>query len=223
MLRLCVLTLLLANLVYYAWGAGWLAAYGWSPVSQREPQRLSQQINPDAVTVLADNATAATSATGTPPALVCLQSTLLEAEQAAALRPLLQAQLGSEQWQLQEQLPPPHWLIYMGKFTNTAELDSKRSQLTQLKVKFEPIELPELSPGLALGHFPTQEAAQTALQLLAKRGVRTAKMVQVQEQSPRYQLRLPAVDPAQVNVQAVVAAVPGQPLQPCSAPSGSTP
>lgn len=49
MLRLLVLLLVLLNAGYYAWSQGMLRSYGWAPVEQSEPQRLTQQIRPEAI------------------------------------------------------------------------------------------------------------------------------------------------------------------------------
>jgi hypothetical protein len=53
-----------------------------------------------------------------------------------------------------------------------------------------------LEPGLSLGRFSTEEAAQRGLGNLAAKGVRTAKVVQERPDTPGYQLRLPSVDDA---------------------------
>ncbi len=52
MLRLIVLVLVLLNGAYFLWSSGWLRAYGLAPVQQAEPQRLDQQIRPEAARVL---------------------------------------------------------------------------------------------------------------------------------------------------------------------------
>ena len=52
MLRLLVLVLLLANAGYLAWTHGLLADYGFAPAAQSEPQRLTQQIRPEAMRLL---------------------------------------------------------------------------------------------------------------------------------------------------------------------------
>ncbi len=49
MLRLIVLLLLLANGGFYAWSQGLLLPLGVGPVQQSEPQRMEQQIKPEAV------------------------------------------------------------------------------------------------------------------------------------------------------------------------------
>ena len=63
MLRLLVLMLMLANATYFAWTKNLLAPYGFAPVTQSEPQRMSQQIRPEAMRITVP------PQAGTPPAL----------------------------------------------------------------------------------------------------------------------------------------------------------
>ena len=49
MLRLLVLLLVLANVGFYAWSQGLLVAVLPWPPDTREPQRLQQQVRPEAV------------------------------------------------------------------------------------------------------------------------------------------------------------------------------
>lgn len=51
MLRLVVLVLLLANGLFFAWSSGALQALGLGPVAATEPQRVVEQILPDAVRI----------------------------------------------------------------------------------------------------------------------------------------------------------------------------
>ena len=55
MLRLFVVLLLLANGFYWLWSEGSLRGFGYGPAPQREPQRLAQQIEPEAVRVLSSS------------------------------------------------------------------------------------------------------------------------------------------------------------------------
>lgn len=52
MLRWAVILLVLANAGYFAWTQGYLDGLGMAPVSQREPQRLAQQVKPEALRLL---------------------------------------------------------------------------------------------------------------------------------------------------------------------------
>ncbi|MDD2918731.1 hypothetical protein [Rhodoferax sp.] len=102
--------LLLLNTLYWAWGEGWLLPYGFGPTQQREPQRLAQQIHPEAITVLR-------AAEGQPPLAVapeptvCLQSGPLNQAQADAVRALLEASWSPESWLLQEVEADKGWRL----------------------------------------------------------------------------------------------------------------
>jgi len=55
-LRLLVVVLVVANLGYYAWTRGGLAVFGTEPArfSEREPQRLTQQVRPQMLQIRKD-------------------------------------------------------------------------------------------------------------------------------------------------------------------------
>jgi len=228
MLRLVVLVLLLLNVGYFAWNEGWLRVYGWAPAQQREPERVTQQINPQALTLAPQPATAATSPAqpasapvaenGAPNMAACLQSNTLDADQVDVLRPILESQFKPETWQLEERRAAPQWMVYLGKFASKADQAQKRTQLSDLKIKFEPVSVAELTPGYSLGVFASQKAAAAALANVVKRGVRGARLVQVQDATPKYALLLKSADPAQATVQALIAAQPALALTTCSDP-----
>ncbi len=97
MLRVMVLALALLNLVYLAWGQGWLLPYGMGPVSQREPQRLAMQIRPQAIELLtAKEAEQLLLASTTP--LPCWQAGLFDEAQMRTLREALTANLPEGAW-----------------------------------------------------------------------------------------------------------------------------
>ncbi len=62
MLRTLVLLLIFANIAFLAWSHGWLRAAGIGPAPVTEPQRLRQQIHPDALALLPGAASAASAA-----------------------------------------------------------------------------------------------------------------------------------------------------------------
>lgn len=226
MLRLIVLILLLLNFGYFVYGGGWLLTFGLGPTPQREPQRLGQQIHPEAIVILNERESAhapvhqiATSASGD---AACLQSNTLNKDQILALSPVLTTHLGESAWSLHEQVIPGRWIIYLGPFESPSERARKRTLLNELKITFNPVGVPELSPGFSLGAFTTQAETEKALQELINVGVLTAKMKQVQAVSSSYRLRLPAVDSGPLTQQALQmlkGAVPNMVLQPCAKPT----
>jgi hypothetical protein len=230
MLRLIVLLLVVLNLGVFARGQGWLLAYGWGPTPQHEPQRLTQQIQPEALTVLVGKASAPQAGASTseatpelapsePVATTCWQAPELDEAQADTLRPLLTAKLAAGAWVLDETRLPERWMVYMGPYNQTAELAKKREQLTELKVKFFALTNTQ-SPGFSLGVFSSEEAAKTGLQDLVKRGVRSARVLQERPASVSYQLRLPSMGVAdQAVLDSIKAALPGKPLALCPEPT----
>ena len=220
MLRAFVLVLLLLNGVFFAWGQGWLLAFGVGPTPQREPQRLTQQIHPEAISLINERDLVklqAATPVPPPPRAVCLQSGVFDEAKANAVRSVLQAGFAPDAWALDEAATPERWIIYMGKFANAADLAKKRAQLAGLHLTFEPLSNSALAPGLSLGAFESQAQATAALEALASRGVRTARVVQESPAGRGYRLRLPTVDDAlQKQLPVVRAALAGQALTACT-------
>lgn len=203
MLRLCVLALLLANAGYFAWANGLLASYGFAPQVQAEPQRLTQQIQPEAIQLLTTGEPApaapqpvAVSPTSSPAANVsqCLQAGLFSDAQATALRPSLQATLPVGSWSLAGSTEPGRWIIYMGRYANPEAMAKKRNELRQRGVTFEPLLNPALMPGLSLGHFASQADANAGLSQVILRDVRTARVLQERPEVRGQLLKLASAD-----------------------------
>ena len=246
MLRLTVIVLLLANAGYYAWSQGHLAEWGLAPAPQGEPQRLQQQIRPEAVRLAGEpvrpparpapvaapvpEPSAAQASAEAPPASVpvavaateparpageCLQAGVFDEEQANALRRAAAA-LPQGSWSLQRTAIPGRWMVYMGKFADGDALAKKRAELRELGISFDRPSSASLEPGLSLGRFSTEEAAQRGLGNLAAKGVRSAKVVQERPDTPGYQLRLPSVDDAlRPQLEVLRPAMAGKTLKPC--------
>lgn len=218
MLRFLVLALVLANSVYFAWSHGLLQTFGFAPAQQAEPQRIAQQVKPDALRVLTAQdlrlIEAAPRVAARP--AECLQAGLFDEAQSAPLRRSLESTLPAGSWVLDTVAQPARWIVYMGKYTSADALEKKRSQLASLNLKFEPLTNPELELGLSLGGFETQAAANAALEALSRRGVRTARVVQEHAATGGIMLRLPAVDDTlRVRLALLNPVLAGKALSPC--------
>ena len=238
MLRLIVLLLILANGIYFAWSRGLFRAWEFAPAQQTEPQRLAQQLRPENLRILKageargaePNVTAPSPATTQAPAPVpalveavvatqpaeCYEAGLFDDAQTNALRRTLEARLPAGSWLLESAVEPARWIVYMGKYPNADALAKKRQELASLNLKFEPINSASLEPGLSLGGFDTQAAANTALANLTKRGVRTAQVVRERSEVRGTLLRLGTVNAAlKPKLDEVRAALSGKLLRSC--------
>lgn len=245
MLRIAFLLLVLANAGYYLWSHGQLQALGMAPPSQTEPERLGQQVRPEALSLLSvDNAPAHSSAAPAPAAASpaapaapasgeepaaparpekaagqptsCLVATGIEDRHAEALRRGLVAQVASDQWDLSSTHQPGRWMVYMGKFPDAEFLERKRAELRARKIDFDRAG-GALEPGLSLGRFSSEEAATRELTNVARQGVRTARVVQERPDITLYTLRLPQATPAlRSQVESMGGkAFEGKPFRPC--------
>ena len=219
MLRLLVLALTLANGIYFAWSHGLLRAYGFAPIAQSEPQRLEQQIRPDALRIVpsgeAKRLELEAQAELAPKE--CLMAGPFNDSQALVLRRAMETELAAGSWQIDTTVVPERWIVYMGKFPDAAALGKKRAELLTKNLLLETIHNPDLEPGLSLGGFVTKDAAAQALDRLSLRGVRTARVVLEHGQSTINQLKLPAISPElKQQLENIKPALAGTLLRPCN-------
>lgn len=145
----------------------------------------------------------------------CLQAGPFDPAQAKVWRQAAAA-LPQGSWQLESSPVPGRWMIYMGRFEDTDMLAKKRLELRIRKVAFDRTNNPELEPGLSLGRFSTEEAAQRGLTNLSNRGVRTARVILERPESEIFNLRLPLVDAAlRTQLERLQPALAGKPLRSC--------
>jgi len=239
MLRVLVLLLLLANGGYYAWSQGLLRDWGLAPREQAEPQRVGEQLHPEWLRLLpppggrpapppappeapppapasareAQEAAPSVAAHSAP--AECLQAGIFDTAQADTLRRAAAA-LPEGSWRLEPATLPGRWMVYMGRFPDADQLAKKRAELRELGVAYDRPNA-ALEPGLSLGRFSTEEAAQRGLTTLAAKGVRSARVVQERLDMPGFMLRLPEAD-ARLRAQAegLRGALAGKALRPCS-------
>jgi len=216
MLRLLVLVLLLANAAFFAWSQGLLLAWGVGPLQQSEPQRVQQQVQPRAVRVLPASELKQVEALAAqaPRPPECLQTAALDLAQLGPLRTVLEAWPPGS-WSLDTVTEPARWIIYMGKYPGMEQVARKRAELRQIGVSFESPG-PELEPGLSLGTFTSEAAANRQLEEVAVKGVRTARVLQERPEQKVQRLQLPAVDDTlRPRLDDLKFALAGKPLRPC--------
>ena len=216
MLRFLVLVLLLANGAYFAWSQGFLRTQGLGPLQESEPQRLAQQIQPEAVRILSTDEAHRTVAKAPAEPPSCLQSGVLDEAHAAQVRAVATDVLPQGSWSLDPAVVPARWILYMGKYPDEQAVEKKKAELRNRRVSFQALDNAALEPGLSLGSFASEAAANEALGELALRGIRTARVLQERAEMPGQRLRLPALDDGQRGkLEALRPALAGQLLQAC--------
>jgi len=206
MLRALVAVLVLANLVFWAWSTGALESLGLVPASERDPARMSQQIRPDAVRVLAPAAAASAlrpasaPLIATAPVSACLEAgpfALSEIE--AAEQALAAAALAEARWVRVGIDLPAQFAVLLGPFDSRNALQKKRDEIARLKLPIEELEVPGAvpQPGLALGRYDSRIAADAALASFGKAGVRSAKVVVLRPAGSESRIRVESASPVQ--------------------------
>lgn len=257
MLRWVIWLLVLGNVGYFAWSQGYLNPLGLKPTEQREPQRMTQQVRPEALRLLngpkADaappapaapvTATVAAAPESAPaptppvpalePAPVAATAAPLAADSGAracwqaggfteAQAELLRAELAliglpAAGFSFTEVRSGGRWIVYMGRYDNQQQLDRKKAELRELGVAHREITATGLAPGLALGTYSTEAAAQQARQKTERDGIRTAKVAQERAESVSTNLRLPSITESQrTAIEGLGDAMVGKRLQRCN-------
>src|SRR5207249_2925029 len=127
-----VLLLLLANALYFAWSQGALSTWGFAPVQQSEPQRVAQQIKPEAIRILpSEEARRIEMSAAAPKSAECLQVGVLTDAEAAGIRQAVDGWPPGS-WSLETAIEPARWIVYMGKYPDVATLERKKAELRQL-------------------------------------------------------------------------------------------
>ena len=226
MLRLFALLLLVANGLFFAWSSGLLSQWGFASSSKNESFRLKEQIEPERIVIKSKDAPQPPAPDNTSQVAtsvitaVCLNAGVFNDKQSAVVKQTLSTKLPDLRWRFEETNIPARWIVYMGKYPNNTMRDLKKSQLNQIKVRYEILTEGSLEPGLSLGSHATQLAANQALQQLVKQGVRTARVLQESPDQKGQTLHIPAIDETgRSKLSSVYASLAGQlankPLQLC--------
>lgn len=229
MLRTVSLLLLLANAGFFAWTQGWLDPVLPPRTEAREPERLAAQFKPELITVLSPKAASAAlaavaAAASEPAAVACLEAgPFTDASVAVA-----------EDWLAQHSVPDGSvareavataftWGVVMGRFPDRDALRVKADELKRLGVRFDELSSPAaLAPGLRLGNYSDKYGAEAALNNLAQKGVRTARVAQLPAGPVQQWLRAARAD---AELQTRLRSLPNDKLgagfRPCVARNGA--
>jgi hypothetical protein len=153
--------------------------------------------------------------------LACLEAGPFDDGGVAAAEAALAGTLPSGTWSRITIERTPGWIVYMGRFSSREALQKKEQELARLKVDNEEVRnTPELEPGLMLGRFRERNDAGLALADLLRRGVQTARLVELPRGGPVHMLRVDRADPElAARVQNLRLDALGRGFVPCARPS----
>ncbi len=155
-LKKIIALLIIVNIGYFAYSQGWLQSIAGSENAQREPERLTKQINADAIQV-------------TPAAMPSHATTPSTSDAGAPSTAAAPTQPCTAQ---REQ-----WIVYMGPYPTVEANRRKKVELKQLGIASTEVSKPRFLNGLSLGQFETENLARDALKRFNAKGVKTATVV----------------------------------------------
>jgi hypothetical protein len=201
-MRGLLIALVVANLLVLAWSFEVLP--GVSRHREREPDRLRQQVRPDAVQLITPTAASAAlqaaaaqrtsnvaATPGTPAAnapsvanasaTVCLEAgPFAAAEVSAAERGLRELKWPGIDWSQQRSERGGSYIVYQGRFADEAAMARRRDDYRRQQIAAEEVRnSPDLQPGLQFGRYDTRAAADAALAQLVQQGVKAARVVTI--------------------------------------------
>ena len=216
MLRGLLLALLLANLVFFVWSQGGLGkADGSAPGGEREPERLSRQVNPEALQLLRPTAAA--------PAPEVSASAVTAAEPAASGIDAASASSSSPA----EAASAPA----AAEASASAALPASAASVAAVAsaVVLAPVPAPPPPPpgtrcleagpfsGLELASAETALAANAKTRRIARRWVQVTASAASAPAAPQHLLRIDATPSEVAVLEALPASVVGRSFAPCTA------
>jgi len=242
-MRGLLIALVVANLLVLAWSFDVLP--GVSRHREREPERLRQQVRPDAVQLITPTAASAalqaaaaqrksslagspgTAAASAPPgaadasATVCLEAGPFAAgEVAAAERGLRELKWPSLEWTPQRSERGGSYIVYQGKYSDETAMARRRDDYRRQQIAAEEVRnSPDLQPGLQFGRYDTRAAADAAATQLTQQGVKGARVVTINMPVVVTLLRVERADGALAARLAQLNLPPaGSGFRPCAVP-----
>ena len=211
-MRLAFFILLLINIALYPFVAG---LFGGSR-DGREPLRMSSQIRPERIRVLASDGAAQPVAVppqapvaGEPAGCRALNG--LAREQVDAVAARIREQQIAVQLAESEQTETTSWWVNVPDLISRQQAERKQAELRALGVRDMIVMADPADPqkmAISLGLFKTESAAKELLATLSGKGVRSARISPREGKAGRYQISLrgalPAIDALLAGVREAV-------------------
>ncbi len=224
-MRLAFFLLLLGNLAFYVWSAGYLGGVR----TGHEPERLSQQLQPEKIRIVVQNYQKSDKlpASVDNVSAVCRRISGFRGFDSSAIEKAIAVIAGVSLIPNSQQLQPAMtaFSVLIPGLQNQQFADKKIAELRQLGVNDAKIDEDSVSGPLvvSLGVFASEKEAQERLGLLARKGVRSARLMlrQHPEQVVSFDVR---VQPDVLKrLPAVLEAYPGLVFGECSGSTATKP
>jgi hypothetical protein len=173
-MRALFFLLLLANLAFFAWHAGYL---GPSPEPVGESARLAQQITPERIHIISADEARKMANSSAPKPQACLEWGSFPPQESERVQVLLAAMSPAPKFSARKIDETAGWWVFLPPQGSKAAADKKGTELKRLGVE-EFFVINEDGPNkfaISLGVFKTEEAAKNYLETLSKQGVKTAR------------------------------------------------
>ncbi|RZI58166.1 MAG: hypothetical protein EOP37_17255 [Rubrivivax sp.] len=188
MLRAAVVLLFVVNVLVFAWNKGWVA--GMAPAAPR----LDQQINPERLALLNQNAVTQLAARSCLELGPLIGDELLKRANAA----LSGAGIPSSSIETTAVNSGGVWALATIKMPSKDFRERKEDTYRSAKIAFEPLQgFPDEQPTLVLSKHDSEAAAQAALDGMTKRNYKGLRVMRLQEPLQQTTLRLSRLDGVQ--------------------------
>lgn len=197
MLRVLLGLLLAANLLFLAWGQGWLGAVLPPPGGgQREPGRIAAQERPELVVVLGARAASAAVGVARSAQRLCLEAgPFSDGDVAAAEAVLAAANLPAGSWQREQVQQGPSWVLFAGRYVEASVRRAREDELRRAGLPFQVADAPaEIAGGLVVSRHASRDAAELALAATGDKPVKDLRVVAVPPPPLQHWLRVPSAD-----------------------------
>ena len=194
-MRVVFFLLLLANLAFFGWHAGYI---GPGPESVGEPGRLAQQISPEKIRIISPDEAKKLATASTPKPLLCLDWGSFPPQDSERVQVLLAAMTPAPKVSMRKIDETAGWWVSLPPQGSKANADKKAAELKRLGVD-EFFIISEDGPNkfaISLGVFKNEEGAKNFLDTLSKQGVKTARAAERETRVAKTIFTLRGVDEA---------------------------
>ncbi len=194
-MRVLFFLLVLANLLFYGWHAGYI---GPGESSKDEGERLSQQISPEKIRILTPQEAKRLAESGKSRAASCVEWGTFPAQEAEKATEALAALNLGNRLVTRSVEETAGWWVFMASQGNKPNADKKVDELKRLGVADFFI-VQDDGPNkfaISLGVFRTEDAARNYLASLSAKGVKTASVGQRDTKVQKTLFRLSGLDEA---------------------------